>query len=388
VRNEWLLSLAAPLIAFGHLRGALYLEGNLQSSRFEEEHLGFLEALADTAALAMWMSERFERFESVDNELDLRKAASLPEIIGESDATQRVKKQMQKAAADDSASVLITGETGTGKEAVARGIHRMSARRAKPLVTFNCGNAQDPSFAQSELFGHVKGAFTGAIEARNGKLLKAQGGTIFFDEIGDLPPAIQAMLLHVLQERELEHVGADETIKIDVRVISATNVDLEEAVRNNTFRKDLLYRLNVVTIAVPPLRERRGDIPLLAQHFLRMYGAHRPNMSIASEVMEAFTSYDWPGNIRQLQGAIHSAIVDAELDVITIENIPKEVREARSAQANSPISLNEVARRAAEEARVKEIKASLAKNGNNVDETAREFGVTKQYIYRLLRYNK
>jgi transcriptional regulator with GAF, ATPase, and Fis domain len=376
--------LCVPLIVLGRVCGALYLEGKQQSGGFEEEHLSFLEALSDNAALALVLSRQFD---SIGNELDLVKAARTfkVEIVGESDAIQRVKQQMKKAAADDTASVLIMGETGTGKEGVARGIHEMSRRRDKPLVAFNCGNAFEPSLVQSQLFGHVKGGFTGAIEARKGKLLEAHGGTIFFDEMGDFPGPLQSLLLRVLQEREFEHVGSDKPIKVDVRVIAATKVDLEEAVRNKTFREDLFYRLNVVTIIVPPLRERRDDIPLLAEHFLRKYGAHRPRISIAPEVMDTLISYHWPGNIRELETAIHRAIVDANSDVITLENIPDRVRNRRPAPANSPSSLDEIGRRARREALLKEIEADLAKNGNNVRETARRFDVSESYIYRLLR---
>jgi Nif-specific regulatory protein len=379
--------LCVPLIEFGQLRGAIYLEGMAQRGGFEPEHLHFLQSLSDTVAVALYLSKHFE---SVNTKLELAEAASTfrDEIVGESEAIQRVKRQMEKAAADETADVLITGETGTGKEGVARGIHRMSARRNKPLVTFNCGTAKDPSFVQSELFGHVKGAYTNALEARKGKLLKADRGTIFFDEIGELPLPIQPMLLHVLQEREFEHVGTDDPIKVDVRVIAATNVDLEEALRNKTFRADLFYRLNVVNVVVPPLRERREDIPLLAEHFLRKYGVHRPNVSIESEVMEVFASYNWPGNIRELEVLIHGAIVNARSDVIGLEDIPACVRAARTHPSESANGLIGTARRAAEDARVKEIMAALAKYGNDVPRTARELKVSESYVYRVLRQNK
>ena len=384
--NDVVPILCIPIIASGRLRGAIYLEGMPQSRGFEPEHIHFLTALSDAAAVALRLSRQFD---SISNELDLIKSASTfkMEMLGESDGIQRVWQQMKKAAADDTASVLIMGETGTGKEGVARGIHEMSVRRDKPLVTFNCANAFEPSLVQSELFGHVKGAYTGAIEARKGKLLQANGGTIFFDEIGDFPPSLQQALLRVLQEREFDHVGSEQTIKVNVRVIAATKVDLEQAVRNGTFRDDLFYRLGVVTIVVPPLRERRDDIPLLVQHFLRMYGSHRPSFSIAPEVMDALFSHHWPGNIRELANVIHGAIVDAESDVIGLENIPQRIRAAQMRQAESATGLIETARRAAEEARIKEIKAGLAK-GKKVPEIALDLDVSESYVYRVLRQNK
>jgi transcriptional regulator with GAF, ATPase, and Fis domain len=383
-KNPYLTNNLTPIICapilWGGIRGVIYLEGANERGAFEPEDLQFLVNLADAAALGDRLSKRVQ---SSDEEIDLLKAARTYkfEMKGESEAMQRLQRDIKKVAADDTASVLIMGETGTGKEGVARAIHALSARANKPLITFNCANAFEASLVQSEFFGHVKGAYTGATEARKGKLLDANGGTLFLDEIGDFPLPLQQALLRVLQEQEFEHVGSGKPIKVNVRMIAATKVDLEQAMSNGTFRDDLFYRLADKVIIVPPLRERREDIPLLAEHFLRMYGAHRPNISIAPKVMDALISYNWPGNIRELQKAIRGAIIDVETDVIELENIPERIL------GKSPATLNETARKAAEQARINRIRASLA-IGKSVSTIAREEGTSESYIYRLLRQGK
>lgn len=361
--------MCVPMVVFSRLLGVIYLEGTDLRGGFGSEHLEFLQTVADHASLAVRVSKQFR---AMSNKIDLIQDARTFkfEMVGKSAAFKRLEQQIEKAAADPTASVLIIGETGTGKEGVARAIHRMSARRDKNLVTFNCANVFEPSLMQSEFFGHIKGAFTGASEPRKGKLLQANHGTLFLDEIGELPAELQQALLRVLQEREFEHVGGDKPIQIDVRLIAATNVELEDAISQGKFRADLYYRIKVVKIVIPPLRERRDDIPLLAEYFLHMYGQHRPNLSIAQEVMEALIPYDWPGNIRELQGVIHSAIVDADADVIRLENIPKEVREGPQLQSRMERIL------------------MLAASGKKAPEIARELGISHSYVSRVLRQKK
>ena len=231
------------------------------------------------------------------------------EIVGSSDALQAVLSRLTKVAPTDS-GVLITGETGTGKELIARAIHKRSQRAGKPFISVNCA-ALAPSLISSELFGHERGAFTGAMQRRLGRFEMADGGTIFLDEVGELPMDTQVALLRVLQEREFERVGGTKAVKVDVRVIAATNRDLEAAIANGTFRPDLFYRLNVFPIEAPPLRERKDDVMLLLEHFVHRFGNRLgKNFSkIDKETLEMFRSYDWPGNIRELQNIVERSVI-------------------------------------------------------------------------------
>ncbi len=247
------------------------------------------------------------------------------EIIGKSQKMMEVLKAIEKVAPSDS-TVLITGEAGTGKELVARALHRNSPRSSKPFVVVNCPAIQ-PTLIESEIFGHERGAFTGAVARKIGRMEKADGGTLFLDEIGDITYEVQAKLLRAIQEREFERVGGTKPIKVDVRFIAATNQDLDEAVREGRFRKDLFYRLNVVNIHLPPLRERKEDIPLLVEHFLRHYSAAgKQGIQISDEAMELMVNYHWPGNVRELQNFIERAILFMESDIIRPEHLPREIK--------------------------------------------------------------
>jgi len=233
-------------------------------------------------------------------------------IIGRSPSMQEVATLIAKVASADS-TVLVTGETGVGKELVGRAIHRASDRQEKPFVTVDCGALVETLF-ESELFGHRKGSFTGAEATTHGKFELANGGTVFLDEIGNIGTTIQAKLLRVIQEREITKVGNSQSIKVDVRIIAATNIDLSDAVNRGVFREDLYYRLNVFPIHIPPLRERREDIPELAQHFLGKYNGrrHKKIDNISDEAMLALQAYDWPGNVRELENAIERAVILTE----------------------------------------------------------------------------
>jgi DNA-binding NtrC family response regulator len=230
------------------------------------------------------------------------------------------------------ATVLITGESGTGKSIIARAIHHASPRRDKPFVEVNCG-ALPEGLLESELFGHRKGAFTGAEADRLGKFLRADGGTIFLDEIATASPSFQVKLLRILQERRFERVGDDESVEVDVRVILATNIDLKEAVDRGVFREDLFHRINVVNIHIPPLRERRGDIPLLADHFLKRYSRENTKeiTGISDDAMNKLVGYEWPGNVRELENAIERAIVLTRAKELGIEDFPPEISGAQPA---------------------------------------------------------
>src|SRR5712672_2069042 len=242
-------------------------------------------------------SEERLKHESVALPEEIDKGSMCDEIVGSSGALQKVLSLVSKVAPTD-ATVLVTGETGTGKELVARAIHRRSHRSSRAFVCVNCA-AVPRDLIASELFGHEKGSFTGAVQRRLGRFELAEGGTIFLDEIGDLPQETQMALLRVLQEREFERVGGNQPIRVDVRVIAATNRDLGEAIATGQFRSDLFYRLNVFPVHVPPLRERSADIPLLVRHFLR---ARRQDMD--GETLEMLKAHSWPGNIRELQNVV------------------------------------------------------------------------------------
>ncbi|OAQ20276.1 sigma-54-dependent transcriptional regulator [Thermosulfurimonas dismutans] len=243
------------------------------------------------------------------------------EFIGQSPAIKRVLERAALAAQTDS-TVLLTGESGTGKGLLARKIHEMSPRREGPFVAVDCGTLV-PTLFESELFGHVKGAFTGATSHKIGKFELANNGTIFFDEIGNISPDIQAKLLKAVEEKEISPVGSHRLIRVDVRIIAATNKNLKEEVRKGNFREDLFFRLNVISIQLPPLRERREDIPLLAEYFLKRYARKhgKPVEALSPEVIEAFQSYTWPGNVRELENTIERLVVFARKDIITPEDL-------------------------------------------------------------------
>lgn len=251
-------------------------------------------------------------------------------LVGSFTSVRRAIAQV----APTSATVLITGETGTGKELVARAIHAQSRRTAGPFVAVNAA-VLSPALAASELFGHEVGAFTGAVKRRIGRFEQARGGTLFLDEIGELAPDVQALLLRAIQERVIERVGGGEAIPVDVRLITATNRDLAEGVRGGSFRADLFYRLNVFPIAIPPLRERRGDIPALAAHFLERFAEMhaKPARPLAPDALRALAAHDWPGNVRELQNVIERAVIASEGDAVEIEPawlVPAQVETART----------------------------------------------------------
>ncbi len=263
----------------------------------------------------------------VRRSLDRQRLVKDTGLIGQSDAIREVLVKIQQMA-PVSSTVMIEGESGTGKELVARGIHRLSPRRNKPFIAVNVG-ALTESLIESELFGHEKGAFTGAAERRLGRFELAHGGTIFLDEIGEIPPATQVKLLRVLEERELTRVGGVAPITVDVRVVAATNQPLRQRVEEGFFRSDLYYRLNVLSMYLPPLRERRDDIPLLVRRFVKDYSAQhdRPFHGISAEAMQIMMTYSWPGNVRELRNLVESMVVLAPGREITADDIPREIRE-------------------------------------------------------------
>jgi len=281
----------------------------------------------ETVAVVVRKAAEFLRLRQ-ENHL-LRKAVRdqyrLEHLVGASEPIQQVMEFVQKVADSDS-TVMIQGESGTGKELVARMLHFNSLRKDRPLVPVNCG-AIPENLLESELFGHEKGAFTGATHSRMGRFELANGGTIFLDEIGEMSLPLQVKLLRVLQEREFERVGGNRTIHVDVRIIAATNQDLETLVEERRFRKDLFYRLNVIPIVIPPLRERRSDIPLLIDHFLTRFNhsKHTEVSGLAPDALHMLTDYDWPGNIRELENMIERLVVLKKKGVVSIEDLPEKI---------------------------------------------------------------
>jgi PAS domain S-box-containing protein len=274
-------------------------------------------------------------------------------------------------------TVLVTGESGTGKELVAEALHRLGPRHAKPLVKVNCAGLAE-SLLESELFGHVRGAFSGAVSAKVGRFELASGGTIFLDEIGDISPAMQSRLLRVLQFREFERVGDSHTLKVDVRVVAATNKDLPRKVRAGEFREDLYYRLKVVELRLPPLRERGEDIPLLLMHYVRVFNAQfgRGVAGVTDEVLRLASEYPWPGNVRELAHMVEHAFVHCRGEYITLEDMPPEFRAAL------PASARKASAREGEKERILE---ALRRSAGNKARAARTLGMSRQTLYRKLR---
>src|SRR6266849_2117155 len=282
------------------------------------------------------------------------------DIVGSSEALRKVLRQVTKLASSDS-TVLILGETGTGKELIARAIHKRSKRADRVFIGVNC-SAIPPSLIASELFGHEKGAFTGATQRRLGRFESANGGTIFLDEVGDLPPEIQIALLRVLQEREIERVGSNKPISIDVRVLAATHHDLDALAAEGTFRQDLLYRLSVVPIQIPSLRERKEDIPLLVEYFIGRFGkkAGKKFRTIDKKTVRLFESYQWPGNVRELQNVIERAVILSEDDTFSVDEA--WLKQNAPQFSDSPTALNRVLLRREKEM----IESALAESGGRV----------------------
>lgn len=304
---------------------------------------------------------------------------ALKKIVGHSDPVKRLYDSILKAIRSKGATVLIQGESGVGKELVAKAIASVSHN----LVSVNC-SAISESLFESELFGHARGSFTGAITERKGLFEAANGGILYLDEVGDIPLPMQAKLLRALQEGEIRPIGSNETRKIKVQIIAATNHDLEEEAERGTFRKDLFYRLNVIPIEVPALRKRKEDIPELVQHFICEFSPRETAPRISDETMQALVEYDWPGNIRELENAIHRAIVLMDGDEITYENIfpKKNARSETSLQERDLEKLSfEEFQKIQKKAECDFIVAKIRKNKGSVKKTAEEFGMMRQALY-------
>jgi transcriptional regulator with GAF, ATPase, and Fis domain len=371
--------LCVPLVGVERILGVIYLSSPASSVSFGEQHAFFLSAVSRVVAVTLENLSKLASLQAENQRLrvDVTTANTL---IGESRPMQRVSEFIARVATGDS-TVLIRGESGTGKELVARAIHANGLRADKPFVAINCG-AIPEALLESELFGHEKGAFTGAVTVRKGKFEAAEDGTLFLDEIGEMAPLLQTKLLRVLQQREFERLGGNRLLSFNARVVAATNKNLEQAIKAGEFRQDLYYRLNVVSVASPPLREHREDIPLLALHFANKYAAKckRGFKGIDAEARSLLMRYSWPGNVRELENAIEHAIVMGLTDEILPEDLPNALLEEQSsglAAARYHNTLNQTKKQLV-------LTALDEANGSPV-EAARLLGIHPKYLHRLIR---
>lgn len=335
-----------------------------------EKAINYQNLAEEVVSLKVALSERFQ----------------FSNIMAKSKKMQDIFQCIQDTA-DTDVSILILGESGTGKELIAKAIHYNSLRRSKPLVIVNCA-ALPEELLENEIFGHEKGAFTGADRRRIGKAEEANEGTLFLDEIGDLSIKTQPKLLRFLQDGKIERLGSNKSIQLDVRVIAATNQDIESALEEGTFRKDLYYRLNTLTIDIPPLRERKEDISLLADHFLSMYSkVHKKKVSsISSEVIEQLINYSWPGNVRELEKVIERGVVLAKGSMIHTEQIPEEIREVESASGHQDFMRHTLSE-SVEILETKIIKDILDKASGNRKKAAKMLGISLRSLqYKIKKY--
>jgi Nif-specific regulatory protein len=372
--------LAVPMVVFSRVLGVIYVETKDPLVRFDESHLQLLTVIAGIAAMALDYLRHVERLESENRRLQAQISIE-HDMVGDSPEMRDLYRFISKVAATDS-TVLICGESGTGKELVARAVHRNSPRFAQPCVAINCA-AITETLLESELFGYEKGAFTGAVVQRSGKLEVADGGTVFLDEISELPLTLQPKLLRVLQERTFERVGGTRPIKVDIRLLAATNANLDDAVAAGRFRRDLYYRLNVVSVTIPPLRERREDIPVLATYFAAKYSekARRRIAGIAPEAEALMMQYDWPGNVRELENVIERAIVLGSTDLIVPEDLPEAVLESDQPGSVALAGYHNAVRGAKREL----IVTAVEQAAGNYAEAARLLGLNPNYLHRLIK---
>ena len=372
--------LCVPLVMLERTLGVLYLDTNEPDTVFDKDHLQLVSAISAITAVAIENARHIEWLVS-ENQRLIADFNIEHNMVGESPSIREVLQFISKVAPTDS-TVLLFGESGTGKELAARAIHQNSKRADKPFMAVNCA-ALAESLLESELFGHEKGSFTGALALKKGRLEIADGGTVFLDEIGELSLALQVKLLRVLQERDFERVGGTRSIKVDIRLISATNKNLEDAVAGGTFRQDLYYRLNVVSLEMPPLRNRQEDIPLLAHYFAAKYAekCNRRITGISAEAQARLLGYDWPGNIRELENAIERAAVLGTTDHILLEDLPESVLEAEPAATAPGTKYHDA---------VAQIKKQIILNAmqqakGSYTEAAKLLGVHPNYLHRLIR---
>jgi Nif-specific regulatory protein len=374
--SQWI---ATTLMISDRPTGALYLDAGGWPREYVEGDAQVITALCGLLALALENARDIEALRSENAQLRTGDSASTP-MIGNSAVMKGLCEAIAKVSRTSS-TALLRGESGTGKELVARAIHRNSPRASRPFVVVNCAAIAE-ALLESEFFGHEKGAFTGAYAQRKGRFEQADGGTIFLDEVGELAMTLQAKLLRVLQEHEFERVGGSRTIAVDVRVIAATNRDLEQSIKAGRFREDLFYRLNVVPLRAPPLRERREDIPLLANWFVRKFAEQcgRAVTGVSREARAFLLAYDWPGNVRELQNVIERAVVMGSSSVITPEDLADSLPDTMPPAECDQQGFHESVR----EARRRVVATAIERANGNVPAAARALRLHPKYLHRLI----
>ncbi len=371
--------LCVPLTVFQRTIGCIYLDNDAVGIRLNEEHLQLVTAIAGISAVALDNSRRLQWLEE-ENERLIVEITQERSLVGEGPRMKEIYQFLKRVAPTDG-TVLIEGESGTGKELAARAIHRNSPRASKPFIAINCA-AIPESLLESDLFGHERGAFTGAGSLKKGRFEVAGGGVVFLDEIGELAPTLQVKLLRVLQEREFERVGGTHPIKVDIRLVAATNRNLEQAVRSGKFRQDLYYRLAVLKMTMPALRDRREDIPMLVRHFVQKHAKRckvnpRP---VSREALACMVNYDWPGNVRELENAIERALVLGSSEMILPEDLPESLLERTPPEmtvARYHIALKELKKQL--------ILNAIEQTHGSYADAARILGVHPNYLHRLIR---
>ena len=372
--------LCVPLTVFQRVIGCIYLDSDDLSSPLREEHLQLVTAIAGISAVALENARRLHWLEQENERLTVE-ISQERSLVGEGERMKEVYQFLKRVAPTDS-TVLIEGESGTGKELAARALHRNSPRSSKPFVAINCA-AIPETLLESDLFGYERGAFTGAVAQKKGRLEVADEGVVFLDEIGELPLSLQVKLLRVLQEREFERVGGNYPVKVDIRLIAATNCNLEQAVREGKFRQDLYYRLAVLKVTMPALRERRDDIPMLARHFVQKYAKRckvkpRP---VSREALSCLVNYEWPGNVRELENAIEHALVLGSTDMILPEDLPESLLE----RAPAPEMIEAKYHAALKGLKKQLILDAVEQTQGSYADAARLLGVHPNYLHRLIR---
>jgi len=372
--------MCVPLILFEKTIGAIYLDSSDPAVKFDEGHLQLLASIAGIAAVSLENARETEWLEGENSRLRSTLAIE-HNMVGESPAMNEIYRFIKRVGSSN-AAVLICGESGTGKELAAHAIHTNSPRAVKPFVVINCA-ALAETLLESELFGHERGAFTGAIAQKKGKLEVADGGTVFLDEIGEMPTPMQSRLLRFLQDHKIERLGGTRSIELNVRIVAATNRNLDDAIARGIFRADLYHRLNVVKITMPALLDRREDIPLLASYFVAKYSqaCKRIVNGISPEARTLLQSYEWPGNVRELENAIERAVVLGSGEVLEIDDLPERILETANAAKLPMARYYEGVKKAKQDLIIK----ALEKANGNYTEAALALGVHPNNLHRLIR---
>ncbi len=395
IRGKKIAFIAVPIKAGGEIIGVLSADKELSGKESLDELTRFLNMIATLIANSFSLEKKVEEekqgleAEKKALEIELKriyKGLRIEGVVGRSRRIMEVFELVHRVAPTN-ATVLLRGESGVGKEVFARAIHFLSPRANKPFITVNCA-AIPETLLEAELFGYEKGAFTGAYGMKKGKFELANGGTIFLDEIGDMPPFLQIKLLRVLQEKEIERLGGNKPIKIDVRVIAATNRNLEELMREGKFREDLYYRLNVFPIFIPPLRDRKEDIPVLVQHFTDVFSKeYRKNVKVSPRVMDVFMAYSWPGNVRELQNVIERMIILDTDGVLGEEELPAELKEAQTTGQEEHKGAEQEPEGSIWDVEKKLIEQALKECNFVIKHAAKRLGMTpRQVSYRIRKY--